>query len=433
MILGLWCPCHWMWTRWPKLWGCGGGFGAPISAVDAPISAVLAPISAVLAPISAAWRAESSILWGMDSTAVVRQRLATQRLTAEPLDSAGDAVRLLLGVQAQEREHALSSLVLRSRVRSIGAARAELDTGSFVRTHILRQTWHFVAAEDLRWLLDLTSPRVEAKELAYVRKFLPEPRDLDRALDLIGSELAGGRLSTRKELGALMATHALPGSGEAVGHVLMIAELRGLICGGPISGREHTYGLVADLVDARPDMPSPDGQSDSREASLGRLGLRFFAGHGPASAKDLARWATLTAADAKAAVAGARSFGDLEEVEVDGIPHWFSPATAAEPVPAREADAFLLPVYDEAVLTYPMVTFPSLTDAPTLAGVEATWGCVVVDASRVGLWKRTVHADRVTVETRLAPSLGRAERRRVAAAVDRLAAANGLPAEHLEV
>ena len=159
---------------------------------------------------------ESSILWGMDQTAVVRQRLATQRLTAEPLDSAGDAVRLLLGVQAQEREHALSSLVLRSRVPSIAAARAELDSGSFVRTHILRQTWHFVAAEDLRWLLDLTSPRVEAKEMAYVRKFVPEERDLDRALDIIRSARAGGRVATRTELGALMASHGLPGAGEAV-------------------------------------------------------------------------------------------------------------------------------------------------------------------------------------------------------------------------
>ncbi|WP_077487641.1 DNA glycosylase AlkZ-like family protein [Sinomonas mesophila] len=371
----------------------------------------------------------------MDWTAVVRQRLATQRLTAEPLASAGDTVRLLLGVQAQEREHALSSLVLRSRVPSIAAARTELDAGSFVRTHILRQTWHFVAAEDLRWLLDLTSPRVEAKEMAYVRKFVPEPRHLDRALDLMGSALAGGRLSTRKELGALMETHGLPGAGEAVGHVLMIAELRGLICGGPIRGREHTYGLVADLIDARPDMPGDgsDGLSGSREASLATLGMRFFAGHGPASAKDLARWATLTAVDAKAAVAGARSLGELEEVQVDGIPHWFSPAMAAEPVAARLADAFLFPVYDEAVLSYPLVTFPSLGDAPRVDGVEASWGWAVLDATRVGLWKRTVHSDRVTVETRLAPSLGRGERRRVAAAVDRLAAANGLPAEHVEV
>ena len=368
----------------------------------------------------------------MDRAAAVRQRLATQRLTAEPLDTAADAVRLLLGVQAQEREQALFSLALRSRVPSIAAAQAELDSGAFVRTHILRQTWHFVAAEDLRWLLELTSPRVEAKELAYVRKFVPEPRDLERALDVMGSALTGGRLATRREIGAILASHGLPGEGEAVGHLIMIAELRALVCGGPMRGKEHTYGLVADLVDARlaPTPPQSDGQ-DSRTAALRELGLRFFAGHGPASAKDLARWATLTLADARTAAAEACSDGDLCEIAIEGIPHWFSPATAAAPAADREDMAFLFPVYDEAVLTYPQVSFPSREDAPRRPGVEAWWGLVVLDASHVGEWKRTVKADRVTVETRLAPTLGRSERERVAAAVDRLAEANGLPAEHI--
>ena len=46
-------------------------------------------------------------------------------------------------------------------------------------------------------------------------------------------------------------------------------------------------------------------------------------------------------------------------------------------------------------------------------------------------WKRTVHRDRVTVETRLAPRLGRARLARIDAAVARLGAFHGLPAEHV--
>jgi hypothetical protein len=34
-----------------------------------------------------------------------------------------------------------------------------LDEGAVLRTHVLRPTWHFVRAEDLGWLLDLTGPR----------------------------------------------------------------------------------------------------------------------------------------------------------------------------------------------------------------------------------------------------------------------------------
>ena len=34
--------------------------------------------------------------------------------------------------------------------------------GTIVRTHVLRPTWHFVAAEDLRWMLALSAPRIAA-------------------------------------------------------------------------------------------------------------------------------------------------------------------------------------------------------------------------------------------------------------------------------
>ena len=37
---------------------------------------------------------------------------------------------------------------------------ALMNDGAVVRTHVLRPTWHFVRAEDIGWLLDLTGPRV---------------------------------------------------------------------------------------------------------------------------------------------------------------------------------------------------------------------------------------------------------------------------------
>ena len=36
-----------------------------------------------------------------------------------------------------------------------------LDDGTVVRTHVLRTTWHFVSADDIGWLLDVTRPRVQ--------------------------------------------------------------------------------------------------------------------------------------------------------------------------------------------------------------------------------------------------------------------------------
>jgi hypothetical protein len=45
-----------------------------------------------------------------------------------------------------------------------GATNVALDEafneGKILRTHVLRPTWHFVAPRDIRWMLDLTAPRV---------------------------------------------------------------------------------------------------------------------------------------------------------------------------------------------------------------------------------------------------------------------------------
>ena len=81
----------------------------------------------------------------MDSSRVLAQRLATQRLSSAPAPKAADVVRLLTCVQSQERDHAFFSLGLRSRNGRYAAVQREFVSGAFLRTHILRPTWHFVA------------------------------------------------------------------------------------------------------------------------------------------------------------------------------------------------------------------------------------------------------------------------------------------------
>src|SRR5215208_5263002 len=52
---------------------------------------------------------------------------------------------------------------MRSSGLTAADVQAEFDRGAFLRTHILRPTWHFVAAEDIRWILEVTAPRSEAQ------------------------------------------------------------------------------------------------------------------------------------------------------------------------------------------------------------------------------------------------------------------------------
>src|SRR5215468_10724200 len=122
---------------------------------------------------------------------VLRRRLATQRLSSAPVPTAAEVVRLLTCVQSQERDHSFFALSQRSRARTYAAVRAEHDSGAFVRTHILRPTWHYVAPEDLRWILALTSPRVEQLEAPYLRKFGFDEPTIGRAFDVVTDALQG--------------------------------------------------------------------------------------------------------------------------------------------------------------------------------------------------------------------------------------------------
>jgi hypothetical protein len=355
---------------------------------------------------------------------VVAQRLRTQRLTSAPLDTAADAVELLTCVQAQERDHAFFSLALRSGDSTREAVRAGFDRGEFVRTHILRPTWHFVRPEDLRWILSLTSPRVESSMASVLRGLgLDEARTIDRGLDLLRELLTDRRYLTRAQIGTVFAARgsALPQPGGPLGHLLMIAELRGIICSGPLTGVHHTYALVDELVPPSPEL--------DRDAAVRRLAHRFFVGHGPASVADFARWSSLPAGETRRALDELDDL--LERITAHGVEHWFDPVA----VPRRGravAAAWLLPVYDEAVLTYRATSFAPAPGHPYADRPDPFWAPVIHGRTNIGLWKRTVGRGRVTVETRLASSLEAPARRDVAAAAARLADFLGLTLDYVE-
>jgi hypothetical protein len=363
----------------------------------------------------------------MDRRRTLRQRLATQRLSAAPLPRAADVVRLLACVQSQERDHAFFSLGLRSRDTTYAAVRAAYDRGAFLRTHILRPTWHFVLPDDVRWILAATSPRVlRAMSYRHAQVGLDDPAHVTRSLDALGELLRGRAFLTRREIGAAFGERpGLPSAGEQLGHLLLLAELEGLVCSGPMKGVHHSYALLDELVPPAPAL--------GRDEALARLAHRFFAGHGPASLKDLARWASVTPADARAGVAAtlAATPGALEEVEIDGVTHWFDPSLPRRTTAGRAAH--LLPVYDEAVLTYPAVNFPAAPGHPTGGAVDPFWEPVIVDETNAGLWRRTVGKDAVAVETRLATGLDHEQRALVLEAARRLADFLGRELDYREV
>lgn len=324
---------------------------------------------------------------------VLRRRLATHRLRVDKLSTAADVVRLLCCVQSQEYAHALWSLGMRTSDLAATAVQAEFDRGAFLRTHILRPTWHFVAAEDIRWILELTAPRVQKLNQGIYRQEGLDATTLQRGAALIAEELRGGRYRTRAELAEALAGRGLVSERLRLAYIVMDAELEGLICSGPVRGAQQTYALV----DERAPRSSAADASGGRTRDAAELAYRFLVGHGPASVQDLARWSSLTIGQCREAIDAVKDRLDCATVE--GVDLWFDPGgPAAEPSPA----ALLLPLYDEVTLSYTALNFPSATGHPHRPGQDLFIGCVVIAETNVGLWRRTVKGSRIFLEITLA-------------------------------
>jgi hypothetical protein len=211
-----------------------------------------------------------------DPRSVILRRLAAQRLTADPFDAPAQAVGWLGAIQAQEYAEAKWSIGQRVRDCTDADVETAFARGQILRTHVLRPTWHFVTPQDLRWMLALTAPRVQAVNRYAYRRFELGEALLARSLDVLAAALAGRQPLTRPELAEALARSGIDVQGLRLGYVLMHAELEALICSGPRRGRQHTYALLADRC--------ADAPALGRDEALAELTLRYFrspgAGHG---------------------------------------------------------------------------------------------------------------------------------------------------------
>jgi hypothetical protein len=351
----------------------------------------------------------------VDQDTLLARRLATQGLSARVFCSPEDAVRSLLCVQSQDAPLARWSLAMRTGQPADDQVRAAIDNGRIVRTHVLRPTWHYVLAEDLRWLLALTSPKVRSGMTARHRQLgLDDPAVVSGLHDTLAGLLAGGRSLTRRQLQTTLARDDL--RGERLGHLLMLAELDGLVCSGPLADGQHTYALVDERV--------PSGPVPERDEALRDLVLRYFTGHGPATVAHLMRWATPTKREV---VATLDDLGDrVASTDVNGDTFWHAPVPPAKP---DAQGTWLVPVFDEAYLSYPGSNYPRLPDHPWgdrgHSFAESGGGVVVSDLRDVGWWKRKESGRTTTVSVGLCPSLGRRQRAEVEEQAAALAAFTG--------
>jgi hypothetical protein len=196
---------------------------------------------------------------------LARLRLRAQRLAGERLRAGEEVVGWLVAVQAQDYAGAKWSLGQRARNLTDDGVDAAFNAGRILRTHVLRPTWHFVLPGDIRSLLALTAPRVNAANAYMYRKLELDERTLMKTQDVIGAALGGGRHLTRRQLAEVLRTNGIEASGQRLAYIVMRAELDALVCSGPRNRKQFTYALH----DARP----PPARALERDEALGGLVL----------------------------------------------------------------------------------------------------------------------------------------------------------------
>ena len=225
---------------------------------------------------------------------LLRMRLRNQQLTGTKSRRPQDVVKNLVAMQAQEYAMAKWAIGLRLRqaAADVDIERA-FNAGEILRTHVLRPTWHFVAPADIRWLLELTAPRVHTASAYMYRQLDLNAAVFKRSDAILVRALRSEPFLTRNALQAVLARSGVKAAGPRLGYLMMHAELEALICSGPREGRQFTYSLLETRVAAAPVL--------KREAALMELSRRYFATRGPATAQDFAMWSGLTLTDARAA------------------------------------------------------------------------------------------------------------------------------------
>jgi Winged helix DNA-binding domain len=330
-----------------------------------------------------------------------------------------DAVARLGAMQAQEFPYAKWSLAQRVADTDDAAISKAFDKGTFLRTHVLRPTWHFVLPKDIRWMLALTAPRVRSMSASYDRQLDLDDRVYARTNKLIAKALEGGDHLTRKEIVAALNRSKISGTGQRFGHIMLRAELDGVVCSGIARGKQQTYALL--------DERAPTAKELGRDEALAELGRRYFLTRGPATLKDFSWWSSLKMADCRAAV---EMLGrKLDNRVVDDRTYWFERGTGPPKLIKGQID--LVQVYDEAVVSYTVSR-----DALTAPGPERIpreimffWHPILLDGQILGHWRRRNERKAVAVEMFLYEKLSKDRTGALTEAVRRFEGFVGQPIE----
>jgi hypothetical protein len=320
---------------------------------------------------------------------ISHHRLVSQKLYKTSPSSPQEIVRHLGAMQAQD--YAMAKWAIGSRCDASEKAIEEaINDAGIIRTHILRPTWHFVAAEDIHWMLDVSGPQVKRIVTSYVKKYGFDAKKLDQINASIEKILAGNNHLTRDEIMQELNIKKTSKEGSLGGPIMMNAELDGLVCNGKMKGKQLTYALLEERV-AKPKTKL------SKEEALAKLAKRYFESHGPATLLDFSWWSGFSPTSCKVVISSIET--ELNSIEIDNQKYWFG-TNFTDKDNFRKSVHFL-PAFDEILISYKTREASILPEHQSKAFTNnGIFKPIILENGKViGTWKRIIKKDHAKIET----------------------------------
>ena len=223
-------------------------------------------------------------------------RLLNQQLLNPLFREPKELVSWMGAMQAQNYSMVKWAVGMRLKSVTIQAVEKALHEGEILRTHVMRPTWHLVAAEDIRWMLKLSAQRIISANDSFAKGYdLDIPNELyTKAHDLLEKILCGKKSLTKQEIAEHFNRSGIVADNHRMTRFMARAEQEGIICSGENRGSKCTYALLEERVPPMPEL--------TKDESLARLARSYFRSHSPAVLQDFIWWSGLPISDAKQAV-----------------------------------------------------------------------------------------------------------------------------------
>ncbi|WP_294628060.1 winged helix DNA-binding domain-containing protein [uncultured Bacteroides sp.] len=225
-------------------------------------------------------------------------RLQNQQLLNPLFRTPKELVSWMGAVQAQNYTMVKWAVGMRLKSATVQTVEKALKDGEILRTHVMRPTWHLVAAEDIRWMLKLSAQRIKAANDSFAKGYDLEIIDelFSKSNRLLEKILCGNKSLTKQEITEHFCRAGIvaEADNQRMTRLMARAEQEGIVCSGEDKGGKFTYALLEERVPSVPEL--------TKDESLARLARSYFRSHAPAVLQDFVWWSGLPVSEARQAI-----------------------------------------------------------------------------------------------------------------------------------